>query len=52
MVEGESGILAQYPKDRRPVFIKSQRCVRFYNGAKAFCYSAEEPERLRGPQHH
>lgn len=51
MVEGESGVLAQFPKSERPIYIKSQRCVRFHNGCRAFCYSAEEPERLRGPQH-
>jgi len=26
--------------------------VTFHNGSRAFLYSAEEPERLRGPQHH
>lgn len=51
MIEGESGILAQFPKSERPVYVKSSRCVRFHNGAMAFCYSAEQPNRLRGPQH-
>lgn len=54
MVLGESGILAAYPRRERPWFRKSLRCVDFHrtSGCKAFLYSAEEPERLRGPQHH
>lgn len=52
MVEGETGILACYPKSGRPVYKKSQRCVEWPStGAQAFCYSAEDPEQLRGPQH-
>ncbi|HYJ28885.1 MAG TPA: terminase family protein [Allosphingosinicella sp.] len=30
----------------------SRRRVEFSNGAVAFAYSAERPEKLRGPQHH
>lgn len=54
MVCGETGILAAYPRSERPTYRKSLRCVDFYrtSGGKAFLYSAEEPERLRGPQHH
>jgi phage terminase large subunit-like protein len=54
MVLGESGILAAYPKHSRPWYRSSLRCVDFHKtgGGKAFLYSAEEPERLRGPQHH
>jgi len=51
MIEGESGILACFPPAERPVYFSSKRRVMFRNGAQAFCYSAEEPERLRGPQH-
>jgi len=51
MIEGESGLLAQFPKGRRPVYIPSKRLVRFHNGAIARTYSAEKPEQLRGPQH-
>ena len=52
LVEGESGILRVFPPSERPVYEPSKRRVTFYNGVQAFCYSAEEPERLRGPQHH
>ena len=51
MVEGESGILACCPPERRPVFEASLRRVRWPNGALAHLYSAAEPESLRGPQH-
>jgi len=51
MVEGESGLLACYPPAQRPEYKPSRRCVWFANGSKAYTYSAEEPERLRGPQH-
>lgn len=52
MVEGESGILACARTGFRPEYQPSKRRVVFPNGSVAFCYSAEEPERLRGPQHH
>ncbi|WP_369027332.1 DNA-packaging protein [Qipengyuania sp. RANM35] len=51
MVEGESGILACSPPERRPVFEPSLRRLRWPNGAEAMLYSAAEPESLRGPQH-
>lgn len=51
LVEGESGILAVCPDGERPLYKPSIRELRWPNGAKAFTYSAEEPERLRGPQH-
>lgn len=51
MVEGESGILACSPADRRPKFESSLRRLRFPNGAEAQLFSAAEPESLRGPQH-
>jgi phage terminase large subunit-like protein len=40
-----------FPKDKRPEYIKSNRCVEFHNGAKAWTYNATEPDQLRGPQH-
>ena len=52
MVEGESGILNVFPPSQRPHYEPSKRRVTFGNGTRAFLYSAEEPERLRGPQHH
>jgi phage terminase large subunit-like protein len=51
MVEGESGIIACSPPERRPVFEASLKRLRFPNGAQALIYSAQEPESLRGPQH-
>ncbi len=51
MVEGESGLLACSPPERRPVFEASLRRVRFPNGAQVQLFSAAEPESLRGPQH-
>lgn len=51
MVEGESGIIACSPPERRPIFEASLRRLRFPNGALAFLYSAGEPENLRGPEH-
>lgn len=51
MVEGESGILAVSPPWDRPRWEPSKRRLTWPNGAVATLYSAEEPERLRGPQH-
>ena len=51
MIEGDSGLLSVFPPDERPVYEPSKRRVTFSNGARAFAYSGEEPERLRGPQH-
>ncbi len=51
MVEGDSGILKVCPPWDRPQFQSSRRRLVWRNGAMAFLYSAEEPERLRGPQH-
>lgn len=60
MVEGESGLLAVcWAGDKsangdmlgRPSYEPSKRRVTWANGAVATLFSAEEPERLRGPQH-
>ena len=51
MVEGESGILAISPDWDRPHYEPSKRRLTWPNGAMATTYSADEPERLRGPQH-
>jgi predicted phage terminase large subunit-like protein len=51
MVEGESGILAVCPPWCKPKYEPSKRRVTWPNGARATLFSAEEPERLRGPQH-
>jgi phage terminase large subunit-like protein len=52
MVEGESGILAICPPWNRPAFNPSLRQLRWPNGSIATCYSGDEPNLLRGPQHH
>jgi phage terminase large subunit-like protein len=51
MVEGDSGILAVSPPTFVPVYEPSKRRITWPNGAVATCYSADGPERLRGPQH-
>ena len=51
IVEGESGILAISPPWNRPKYRPSKRRLEWPNGAIATLYSAEEPDRLRGPQH-
>jgi phage terminase large subunit-like protein len=52
LVEGESGILATAPADFRPDYFPTRRQLQWRNGAIATLYSGEEPDRLRGPQHH
>ena len=60
LIEGESGILAHaWEHDRddlgnvigRPMYEPSKRRLTWGNGAIATAFSAEEPDRLRGPQH-
>jgi phage terminase large subunit-like protein len=51
MIEGESGLLNVFPKWERPEYQPSKRRITFNNGAMAFCYSSEDPDLLRGPQH-
>ena len=50
MVEGPAGILAVSPDNERPVYESSKRKLTWPNGASALLFSAEEPDRLRGPQ--
>jgi predicted phage terminase large subunit-like protein len=50
MVEGESGLLAIASDRQRPVFEPSKRQLTWPNGAIATLFSADEPDRLRGPQ--
>ena len=50
MVEGDSGLLACSPPDRRPRLIASQHKLVWPNGAEAAIVSATSYESLRGPQ--
>lgn len=51
MIEGESGILRCCPKDERPIYRKSERALKWPNGALSLVFTADEPDRLRGKQH-
>ena len=50
MVEGPSGILAVSPPASRPQWHRSLRRLDWPSGAVARCYSASDPEQLRGPE--
>ena len=53
MVQGigaGSAIMEVCRSDERPVYEKSNRRLVWPNGARSLLFSAEEPERLRGPQ--
>jgi phage terminase large subunit-like protein len=49
MVDGPSG-LRNLPGRERPWYERSRRRLLWANGSIAYAFSAEEPERLRGPQ--
>ncbi len=51
MVEGQSGLLSIGDPLYRPRYEPSKRRLTWFNGGIAECYSADEPDRLRGPQH-
>lgn len=50
MVFGDSGILACTPRDRMPQWEAGKRRLVWPNGAVAQCFSASDPQALRGPQ--
>lgn len=50
--EGESGLLAKTPKSFIANWNRGEKILTFTNGSMAIGYSADEPDRLRGPQHH
>ena len=50
MVDGDSGLMATAPPDRRPELRISQNRLIGPNGAEAMLVSAANPEALRGPQ--
>jgi phage terminase large subunit-like protein len=51
LVDGESGIIASSPSWCRAEYHAARRQIEWANGALCNLYSAEEPDRLRGPQH-
>jgi phage terminase large subunit-like protein len=51
MVEGQSGLLTISPPWMKPLYEPSKRRITWPNGATASLFTAEEPERLRGPQY-
>ena len=50
-VLGESGILACCPPHERPEYVSTRRCLDWPNGSRSLLFSADEADRLRGPQH-
>lgn len=50
MIEGPAGILNVSPTWDRPKYETSKRKVTWDNGAYALIFTADEPDRLRGPQ--
>lgn len=52
LLEGESGILTIAPPDFRPIYEPSKKRLTWPNGSVATLFSAEEPDRLRGPEHY
>ena len=51
MVEGPSGLIATAGTGEAPLWVPTARTLRFGTGARAFVYSAQAPEALRGPEH-
>jgi phage terminase large subunit-like protein len=51
-VEGESGLLRVLPPRTVTAWHRSMGEVELYNGSRFKLFSADEPDRLRGPQHH
>ena len=51
MVEGPSGLINVCPPWDRPKYEPSKRRLTWRNRSTATMFSAEEPDRLRGPQH-
>lgn len=50
MIEGPAGLRALSPKWTRPDWFPSKRLLVWPNGVHGLCFSAEDPEALRGPQ--
>lgn len=52
MIEGPSGVIAVARSGETVTWRPSAGEVTFHSGAKGFVYSAEAPDKLRGPEHH
>lgn len=52
MIEGDSGILKCSPPHFRPDWQPGNQQLIFPNGSICDVYGAENPDKLRGPQHH
>ena len=52
MVRGRSGLMAVALEHEDLIWRPSAGTVTFASGAQAFAYSGENPEKLRGPEHH
>lgn len=50
MIEGPSGIRAVERPDNRPDYVASRRLLVWPNGSEAYCFSAEDPDGIRGYQ--
>jgi phage terminase large subunit-like protein len=51
-IEGDSGLLNVLPREAVQTWNRSLGELILINGARYKTFSADEPERLRGPQHH
>jgi phage terminase large subunit-like protein len=51
-IEGESGILGVLPREAVDTWNRSLGELILANGSRYKLFSADEPDRLRGPQHH
>lgn len=52
IVEGESGIVNVTPPSEKPLYEPSKRRLTWPNGNMATCFTADEPDSLRGIQAH
>ena len=52
MIDGPSGLVATARSDEAVRWVASRLRADLPNGAQAFAYSAERPDKLRGPEHH
>lgn len=50
LVQGASGVMSVCPPSERPEWEPSKRLLTFPNGSTILCFSASEPDQLRGPQ--